>query len=728
MTRTYRLMLIGGVLTSAAVPAASHGSVHLPAAESTAVSAGAMPPASAGPRLAQLTLLGPNHPRVFHFRGASEGAAANPQISYEQWKSRITDLMGVIGKALDEEIPGRSARNPEFYSRFKREHPEKLVLLHVNGNARDPRFDSGGFFAGHWLHFPATRILGDVPAEEGETTIAIADSRYFETGIGRYRNASVDIALCAMNADGTPNWHESEQVQLIAVDPAKGTARVRRGQYGTVPRAFAGDKALAAVHLTEGPWGERSHLMWLYNFSTHGPRDSNGRSCIDVLVEDLGNRFLHGELRDFDGMEFDVLHDRTHPAADTTGDGRGDGGRVRGVNVYGAGVVEFCRRLREKLGPDRIIQADGATSRPQRAFGLLNGIESEGWPSNADPGIKDWSGAMNRFAFWDAHAFAPAFSYSAHKYTEGGGDAVNRKVIDVPAATHRLVFAGNVISGAAVSPSLLPPPERDGMRIWDELVMGRERRLGWLGAPVSSPVRLAMLQPDRLEGAGAPVGAAFVKRLHGPEAHVELVGNEVRLSRTGSAQSIAFMLRDVPVDGPELFVSVIARAAPMAGHPANMARLMYVGVTESDDLAAAIESWGDYRRIKRSFREDEPERFMAWVGSESFESGFAFSEIRGRRVNLVFLVESGEPVWLSRVTAHAHPDAMYREFEHGLVLANPSPRPHAFDLASIAPGATFRRLHGSSKQDPATNNGHPVAGRVRLEGKDGLFLVRTGSR
>jgi hypothetical protein len=682
-----------------------------------------------GRRLERLTILGPNHPRVFHFRGASEGAAANPEISYEQWKARIDGLMGVIGKALDEEIPGRSARNPEFYSRFKREHPGQLVLLHYNGNARDPRFDTGKFFAGHWIYFPATQILGDVPAEQGETDIRISDARYFETGIGRYRNTGVDIGLCTMNADGTPNWHESEQVQLVSIDRETGVARVRRGQYGTTPRAFSRDKALAAVHITEGPWGEKSHLMWLYNFSTRGPKDRNGRTCVDILVDDLGERFVSGELKDFDGVEFDVLHDRTHPAADTTGDGRSDGGRVRGVNVYGAGVVEFCRRLREKMGPDRIIQADGATSKPQRAFGILNGIESEGWPSNADPGIKDWSGAINRFAFWNARAFAPAFSYSAHKYTEGGGDAVGRKVVDVPANVHRLVFAGNAISGTAVSPSLLPPAGRGGARMWDELVMGRERRLGWLGAPVAPPVRLARLQPDRLEGVGAPIGPAFIKRLHGPDALFERVDGDIRVSsKSGGGQSIRFLLRDVPVDGPDLFVSVVARAAPMTGHPVEMARMLYVGVTESDDIDAVVESWSDYRRIKRPFKEGEPERFMSWAGPESFESGFAFSEIRSARVNLVFLIESHEPVWLTRVTAHAHPDATFREFEHGLVLANPSPRPYAFDLARIAADAAFRRLQGSPQQDPTTNNGQPVAGTVRLQGKDGLFLVKTRGR
>jgi hypothetical protein len=59
-----------------------------------------------------------------------------------------------------------------------------------------------------------------------------------------------------------------------------------------------------------------------------------------------------------------------------------------------------------------------------------------------------------------------------------------------------------------------------------------------------------------------------------------------------------------------------------------------------------------------------------------------------------------------------------------VVLANPAPRPYAFDLDRLAPGGKFRRLRGSPEQDPVTNDGSSVAGKVVLEARDGLFLVR----
>ena len=67
---------------------------------------------------------------------------------------------------------------------------------------------------------------------------------------------------------------------------------------------------------------------------------------------------------------------------------------------------------------------------------------------------------------------------------------------------------------------------------------------------------------------------------------------------------------------------------------------------------------------------------------------------------------------------------MYREFEHGLVLANPSDHPYEFDLAELFPGESFTRIQGSANQDRETNDGSPVDGKVRLQARDGLFLAR----
>ena len=58
------------------------------------------------------------------------------------------------------------------------------------------------------------------------------------------------------------------------------------------------------------------------------------------------------------------------------------------------------------------------------------------------------------------------------------------------------------------------------------------------------------------------------------------------------------------------------------------------------------------------------------------------------------------------------------------MLANPSPRPYEFDFAHLLANRKLRRLRGSPEQDPTANDGKPVGGKVRLEGKEGLFLVK----
>ncbi len=836
----------------------------------------------------RLQILKPVYPRAYFFR-AAEGMAANPRISYEQWAQTFGRLMGIEGKALDEEIPGRSKRNIAFFTRFKRQHPEQLVLLHYNGNARDPRDAPDRYFAGHWIYYNGAAILSDVPAEPGETEFRVNDPRLFRVNIGRYRTAKEDIGLCLLDDHGRPNWAESEQVQLISIDAKRRTLRVRRGCYGTKPRAFPAKRAYAAAHVTEGPWGKRSNLMWFYNYSTRCPPDPQGRTCVDVLTDELAVRFgPGGELAAFDGVEFDVLcHERFAKrmrgggrGADCDADGKVDNGRFGGVNTYGVGVIAFCRRLRDRIGEGKLILADGMGVNNQRAFGILNGIESEGWPTLSDWEISDWSGGLNRHAFWQQNARPPVFNYVNHKFTTAGPTPGSRRKPDVPYKIHRLVLAAAQFTDAAVCYSWAPPGEPgERLGVWDELRMGVAWKLGWLGRPLAPAVRLARTAPDFLQGAGKQMDPALVKRFTGTGVRFSATQGGLCVSSTDpKAGQLAFRLRHVPCDGPDLFVSVTIRGEPMAHYPPTMARLTRVGIPEPegvlvtpslpyvgmrvrgrpetdadvktgavvrffrrrsladethdgylvhppyrggvgytfwqrdvcvpkdgrlefflgmgekaptrsdgvvfkvlacepqdgrpDDFRQIFEAsqvasrwtphamslakwggktvrlrfvcdcgskdnattdhgyWGDVRVVGPAGMQDwtAPVSYTTWTGQRAFTSGFYFSAVRSRRVDLTFTIEGAEPVWLSALTVHAHPDAMYRVFEKGLVLANPAPRAYTFDLGRLCPGQTFRRLKGSPRQDRKANDGSEVPGKLALQEREGLFLVRMDPR
>ncbi len=652
--------------------------------------------------LAKLRVLSDGYPRVFFFRQV-EGMAARKGVTYEQWEKTFDRLMGITGKVLDEEIPERSVRNIEFFTRFKQRHPDKLVLLHFNGNARDPRYESDRFFAGHWIYFNGAKILADVPAEQGETDIRVDKPNLFKVNMGRYRTSNEDIGLCELDADGKPDWRRSEQVQLISVDVRNKTIRIRRGCFGTRPRAFKAGSSYAAAHASEGPWGNRNNLLWYYNYSIRCPRDSHGRTCSDVLAEHLGELFApEGALAAFDGLEFDALKWRCGGGlrvrgADCDADGKPDAGLHGGFNAYGAGVVEFCRKLRERLGEETLILADGMHEGNQRAFGILNGIESEGWPHLRDHEIADWSGGLNRHFFWKSNARPPVANYINHKFNMPTGKPGVVKPPDVPFSTHRLVFAVGVFTDSAICYSFAPPTQRGApIGIWDEFRMGTENKLGWLGKPLGPPVRMATSRSDLLKRRVKPNGDG-VRFERSPD------GVKV-IAAKSKAREIRFRLTDVPCHGPDLFVSLTARGNPMKGYPKEAARMMYVSIGAEGD--------------------DTHEHFMTWVNDKDFDSGFYFSKIESDSVDLEFVIEGPEPLWLSNVQAYAHPDAIYRQFENGLVLANPSPRPYAFDLDKLFPGQTFRRLRGSGTQDTVANDGSAVGGKLILGPKEGLFLVR----
>ena len=632
----------------------------------------------------ELDIMKSGYPRVCFFRD-SETQASNPRVSYEQWDATFNRLQGIIGKALDEEIP-REARNPEIFSRFKKEYPNQLVMLHFNGNARDPNYEPEKFFAGHWIYEEAAMILSDIPAEDGETDIRVSSTKYFLTGVGRFKTSPTDIGLFCVK-DGKHDWSTAEQVQLVSVDHENGIIRVKRGCFGTVPQAFPARKAHAAAHKAEGPWSPTGPMLWDYNFSTHCPKDERGRNCSDALVEDLAGKFLAGgKLELFDGVEFDVMNNFTH--GDTDGDGIVDDAIFNGINTYALGMLEFCSKLRAALGEDRLILADGVSGTLQRAFGILNGMESEGWPHHPDNTILGWSGGLNRHLFWEREARKPVFNYINHRFTDRDAPEGPKKYRpDVPFSRHRLVLAASQFIDAAFCASYAPDPEPgEYSGVWDEMKKGTEWKLNWLGMPEGPAVHLATKTPGLLKNTAIP--------------KPQIVNGK---------QTVQVELK-VPAN--ELFVVVRASCKPLTGYPESYPRLMQVKLS-SEAFAA------DWRRNAVP---------MTWVNGKEFESTFYFRELSDQNVTLLIEVEGEEPVTISAVEAYAAPDTMVRSFEGGLVLANPSLHDAVFDLNEIAPGKKYRRLQASSKQDSAVNNGLPVTGKVTLSPLDGLFLVREESK
>ena len=283
---------------------------------------------------------------------------------------------------------------------------------------------------------------------------------------------------------------------------------------------------------------------------------------------------------------------------------------IDGLNNYGIGVTEFCRKLRARLGSAKIIQADGQDLENQRAFGILNGIESEGFPHVSDHEMKDWSGALNRIWYWKENSYKPFFSYINHKFVVTDPKTHLFVKPEVPFRNHRLVFAAAMFTDSALGYLLMPEPEPGELvGVWDELDMGTEHRQAWLGKPLGRTMRMAERQTNLL-------GRDALKQFEGADVDISAADGGVKIaSRKRGPGNMRFGLKGIPSGGPDLFVKFTVRGETMRGYPQEMARVM----------------WAEMPFTKQ--------RFMTFVGTKDFDSGFYFINVPAGAADLEFTVE-----------------------------------------------------------------------------------------
>ena len=642
----------------------------------------------------ELSILNADYPRAFFFTTSSSKITQYSSTAYADWEPAFNRLSGIMGLALDSAISRPLLMGVSVYfNRFKQEHPDQLVMLHFNGPSQDPCCSSApDFSAGHWIYYAAANISSNVPAQTNDTVIYVSSTNHFEMDIGRYADwlgypdINSDIVLYNLKEDGTPDWENCEQVKLLAVNGADRTITVQRGCYNTTPKAFTAGSARAAAHEYDGPWSQDMRLLWEYNFSTACPTNPQGKTCADVLVEELASKFSpDGLLSGFDGIEFDAAWNNDEGTssgniADMNNDQIADGGIINGINIYGIGVIEFYQKLKAALGKDKLILADGGSYLNQRSVGVLNGIESEAFPTiQSDTNAVTWETGLNFQRFAMQNASPPALSYINY-----------RSETNLPFGRHRLCLAGAVCIGTVITWSHALTGETNdpiGVAIWDEVKKGVEKQTGWLGRPQGDMVRPALQTPNLLAG-------GFTTNT--------VVSNGYR-----------FATQAITCASNDLLVLVRASGAPLTGHPATYARLLRAYISPTPLIRPLLGASPHY--VPASL-----------VCSNEFESAFYFRDLTNANVNLTLEFEGTNAVTIHSIAAYGGPDAMYRVFEHGLVLANPSfSQTVTFDLQAITPGRTYRRLQGSEHQDPVVNNGTAVGSQIDIGPRDGLFLIRT---
>lgn len=675
---------------------------------------------SAQERAKNLTVMQENYPRTFYFRQTER---PEYYMSYEDWQDEWDDLMGIQGKALAEELADRSLRHSKFYSQFKKDHPEQILLLHYNGNACDPMFETNEFFDGHWLYTNGPKITEDLPENWTYSPVKVEDASMFVRFTGRFFDRKEDVAIVALDDDGKPDWNHCEQAIIREIDYENNILYVTRGAYKDRPLAFKAGKARVVAHVVEGPWfggnetqNSGNNLLWYYNHSTTCPRDAQGRNCNDVMAEIMAKRFMPGgSLYYFDGFELDVLFSTLEHnsyfylqdlgpdkrrAPDCDGNGVADMGIIDGVNVYELGVHEYIKKQREeldKIDPNILFLAD-AGHKTQHSFGYLNGVESEGF--------HNWSNINTHF-FWNANGHAPHFSYINHKFKNPGPDFYPKQRIASSAA----MFAGSAI--AQYVPKA--PRNPDGtLGIWDEFVNGKARQAGWMGKPVDKAVHLVdVKEKDMLDG--AKPSKKLIKQLQFVNCEATLENRAIKLTGDPKTGDMKLIIPKVNLPKKEFTLAITSRCDPKAGFDAEYGRKLWVRPTDENGKSLKSDyEW--YWHMK--------DRMFGYMNNKSFTNYISFDDVESTEAYIEIRFVSHEPVYIEGLRLYAAPDAMYREFENALVITNPGKHPYTFDLSEISPGKTYRRIEGTIYQDPETNNGKAVGDKITLSTHDALFLVK----
>ncbi|MGF1772507.1 hypothetical protein L4C42_09370 [Vibrio wakamikoensis] len=571
--------------------------------------------------LEKLNILQSDYPKAIYFRYV-EGSAANPNIPYERWEKRWSKLDGMIVKALDEEVPGRSGEAQRKFIKYKQRNPQKLMLLHFNGNARDPNYRPSDYPARAWTYFVGT--YSQQPLARNTQTIRVDDTDVFRVNHGKRAKYNDDVAIVPLTENKELNWAQAEQVQLLSINPVQSTITVKRSQYGTKARDYKNGVYLAP-HVAQAPYKKSStQSLWRYNFANLDTKEAPSL----ILANELLSLFKSGQaLESFDGIAFDVLADsrgRKHHSRQTPIDYHLDGKfnqlDIHAQSQYRLGVKQLLQKLRHSFGDNKILIADGNQLSQQREITLLNGIESEEWPNYGDPDLNQWSTGINRHRYWTQFSRTPSLNVikiglpnPSQNYNQEG--------------IRKLKVAAALLTDAVISPAY--KSNGKALHKWPEL--HSNGHYDWLGKPITPMKYYTVESKARV-------------LISESKPRIDFTKPSILLKRKG--RTIKHSI-DIELTEPS---GVVISAEVMSHSTLAKDRISYLTLTQQEDI-----------NLKAS----------SWTGSSPFIARFYFDNLPKGTTTLI-LESDAEYVTIKNLKITPGAEIAYRLFDNGIIIANPT--------------------------------------------------------
>jgi len=660
-----------------------------------------------------------NYPKIV----ASE--TQSDKGSVEAWSKY--DVIGAKAGMMYKVVPAQNI-NPalEYHYSF---HPRAYlgylssdpcgIAFGMPFNATGPVTAGCSVYAGHWLYKAGTKLAYAINSTT--RTLRVANTK--NLAVGSY------LTIYAAPAG---SFRNAEHAKIIAIDksvnPHRVTLEARGYKSNATPHAA---NSIVAEH-ERGSGGSAKN--WAYNISINSPRDGNGKRIAEVMADWIPlnmKRNSKGQLQDIKvtGVYFDEdSYVMVNYQADANNDLVIDNGIMPdGRNIWGEGLNEFYRLLRVRLPNKRIVGG----WRQTRGFASLNGTQMENWllAGNDFAVNPDYTG--NGGIYSQLHNYM--IHLADHQTAEGYSEALSKVPTrlypgtvksgpnpPVPAnnANFRLGFGAALLGNGHYgrqNSDLHPDPWYDEYAVdvipdspsYGDAIASNpnneskiRRHKGWLGKPLGKRQRIydsAVFAPEKnLVSNGGFESGLTGWQLKNLSAQIDksVKKNGAQSLKTTGHISYAKDVGGASLRGPAINLKAGHTYTLVFSAKSSVMRQLYLRLDWS-------EHQGEYL---------VPTHWTRFVWTMTAKSSGSFRPIFN-------LGREDSTVWLDSIYLfEGDPNVFRRDFEHGIVVVNATPKSTTVPL-----GGNFQRIQGTGQD--AINNGAKLSA-VTIPPWDAAILVR----